>query len=116
VACALGGLPYFPRVFDVEEQVSSQALIDFCMLPTLFCMRTTLDLDDSLIKAAKKRALEEEATLTQVLEEALRRYLAPGEKWAKPFKLKLLTKKGRVVAGVDVADRDSLYDRMERAR
>lgn len=75
-------------------------------------MRTTLDLDDRLMKEAKKRAAEEGRPVTRVMEDALRRYLS-GEPPAKPFKLKLLTRKARLVPGVDLADRDSLYERMD---
>jgi len=76
-------------------------------------MRTTLDLNDVLIRRAKKRATDEGITLTAIIEEALRQYLAPAPPTAKPFRLKLLTKKGRRVPGVNLADRDALYERME---
>jgi hypothetical protein len=69
-------------------------------------MRTTLDLEDGLARAAKKRAVEEGTTLTALIEAALREYLAPRGAPARPVRLRLLT-------GVDLADRDSLYDRME---
>lgn len=76
-------------------------------------MRTTLDFEDALIRAAKARAAREGKSLTRLVEEALRRYLSPEAKPRKPFKLKLVTKKGRLLPGVDVNDRDSLYDRMD---
>jgi len=76
-------------------------------------MRTTLDLDDDLARKAKGRATQDGTTLTAVIEEALRRYLAPAPRTGKPFRLKLLTKRGRPVPGVNVADRDALYERME---
>ncbi len=76
-------------------------------------MRTTLDFEDALLKAAKRRAAEEGKTLTRLLEDALRRYLEPPERPRKPFKLRLLTKKGRLLPGVKLSDRDSLYERME---
>lgn len=76
-------------------------------------MRTTLDFDDRLLREAKKRAAEEGETLTRLLEKALRNYLRPQKNQDKPFRLQLLTKKGRVVPGVNWDDRDSLYERME---
>ncbi|HLK11578.1 MAG TPA: hypothetical protein VKW76_09365 [Candidatus Binatia bacterium] len=76
-------------------------------------MRTTLDLEDALLRAAKKRAAEEGTTLTHVLEEALRHHLRPVRPTGRPFRLRLLTKRGRLIPGVDLADRDSLYERME---
>jgi hypothetical protein len=76
-------------------------------------MRTTLDLDDALLRAAKKYAAERGTTLTAVIEEALRRQLEGPPRTRKGFRLKLLVKKGRLLPGVDLSDRDSLYERME---
>lgn len=84
-----------------------------CSVGTYLCMRTTVDIEDALLRAAKKRAAEEGRTLTSVIEDALRRELAPQPRAAKPFRLRLLTKKGRILPGVDLADRDALYERME---
>jgi hypothetical protein len=67
-------------------------------------MRTTLDLDETLIRKAKRRAADEGTTLTAVLEEALRQYLAPRPA-GRAYRLKLLTKRGRPVPGVNLADR-----------
>ena len=88
-------------------------LTDVCTLNTDFCMRTTLDLEDRLLRDAKRRAAHEGRTLTRIIEDALRQYLAPPVRPRKTFRLRLLTKKGRLVPGVDLADRDSLYERME---
>lgn len=79
-------------------------------------MRTTLNLDTGLLREAKQRAAREGTTLTRVLEAALRRFLAPPASPARPFKLNLLTCRGRPVPGVDLEDRDALYDRMEGTR
>jgi plasmid stability protein len=76
-------------------------------------MRTTLDLDDQLMREAKKRAAEEERTLTALVQDALRQYLAPDARPREPFRLRLLSKKGRVAPRVNFADRDALYERME---
>lgn len=79
-------------------------------------MRTTLDLDETLLRKAKRKAAGEGTTLTAVIEMALAQYLAPARPSGKPFRLRLLTRKGRRVAGVDFADRDRLYERMEGRR
>jgi len=76
-------------------------------------MRTTLDLDDSVLRQAKKLAAEEGKTLTRIVEEALRERVSPRKNLGKGFKLRLLTKKGRLIPGIDLADRDALYERME---
>ena len=88
-------------------------LTSICLGGTDFCMRTTLDVQSSLLREAKKRAAHEGRTLTAVIHDALRLYLAPARPTGKRFRLRLLTKKGRLVPGVDLADRDSLYERME---
>ncbi len=76
-------------------------------------MRTTLDIDDAVLREAKKRAAAEGVSLTRLLEDALRRMLAPADRPRARFRFHPLTKRGRVLRGVDFADRDSLYERME---
>jgi hypothetical protein len=76
-------------------------------------MRTTLDLDDELLRATKRLAAERGTTLTALLEEALRLLLANRSRRKPPFRLRLLIKKGTALPGFDLADRDSLYERME---
>jgi hypothetical protein len=76
-------------------------------------MRTTLDLDGQVLRQAKKLAAEEGKTLTRIIEEALRERLAPKPRNRKKFKLRLLTKTGRIIPGTNLADRDLLYERME---
>lgn len=79
------------------------------------CMRTTLDIDDTLLKKAKAHASKTRQTLTGVIEEALRQTLtgarAPGSRPAHQLTLK--TVRGTLFPGVDISDRDSLYERME---
>jgi hypothetical protein len=76
-------------------------------------MRTTLDIDDHVLRQAKQVAAREGKTLTRVVEEALRERVARPRRAARPFRLRLLTKKGRLIPGVNLADRDALYERME---
>jgi hypothetical protein len=76
-------------------------------------MRTTLDLDDLVLRRAKKLAAEEGKTLTAIVEEALRERLVPRARRGRKFKLRLLTRKGRLIPGINLADRDLLYERMD---
>jgi hypothetical protein len=76
-------------------------------------MRTTLDIDDQVLRQAKKLAAEEGKTLTRIIEEALRERFLPRQRSARKFKLRLLTKTGRIIPGTNLADRDLLYERME---
>lgn len=76
-------------------------------------MRTTLDLDDELLREAKARAAREGESLTRFIDRALRVYLRPTRRPGRPFRLKLLIKMGTPVPGLNWDDRDSLYERME---
>ncbi len=82
----------------------------------LFCMRTTLDLDDELVKEIKRRAADSGRTLTAVIEDTLREGLRPREKQGKPYRLRIPIVKGKLLPGVDLNDRDSLYDIMDGLR
>ena len=77
-------------------------------------MKTTLNFDDQLIRTAKMRAAQEGGTLTRLIERALREYLHAGTRNSgHGFRANLLTKRGRRVAGVNLDDRDALYERMD---
>ena len=74
-------------------------------------MKTTLNLDDDLIREAKKRAAEDGTTLTHVVEEGLRAVLDDRPP-AEPYVFEWPTHKGgRFI--VDPADRDAVYDLLD---
>jgi hypothetical protein len=79
----------------------------------LICMRTTLNLDDAIMRAAKRQAVERGVTLTRVIEDALRAELTPAPSGREVFRLDLPVGHGRRPPAVDIADRDALYDVME---
>lgn len=72
-----------------------------------------MDIDDRVLRQAKKLAAEEGKSLTLIIEEALRERLSPRTRVRKKFKIRLLTKTGRIIPGTNLADRDLLYERME---
>lgn len=79
----------------------------------LRCMRTTVDINDELLIAAKKRAAETRRTLSAVLEDALRLSL----KEPSPASAKLVIPSismGRLMPGVDLDNSAALLDLMER--
>lgn len=77
-------------------------------------MKVTLNLDDHLIRTATIRAAQQGETLTRLIERALRDYLQAGPRDSvRQYRAKLLTKRGRAVAGVNLDDRDALYERMD---
>jgi len=53
-------------------------------------MRTTVDLDQALLRLARKRALESHRTLSQVMDEAMRRFLREPAKTTRS-KFRLIT-------------------------
>ena len=75
-------------------------------------MRTTVDLNDQLLRAAKKRAANEGIPLRRVIESALRTYLE-GPLRRRDYKLRWRTERGRLQPGVRLDDRDALFDLME---
>ena len=79
-------------------------------------MRTTVDLDDDLLAAARRRAAERGMTLTAVIEEALAAVLATRPAKDARFRLRWKPHRGRLRPGIDLADRDALFDAMEGRR
>ena len=76
-------------------------------------MKTTLDLDDELIKAVKKEAAESGRTMTEIIEQSLRETLVHPRASTKPYRMRLPTAKGRLLPGVDINDRKAMYDLMD---
>jgi hypothetical protein len=78
-------------------------------------MRTTIRLDDELLTAAKRMAVETGRTLTAVVEDALRAALArrdPAQR-PKPAKLPVARGGGVLQPGVDLDDSAALLELME---
>lgn len=76
-------------------------------------MRTTVDLADHLLLRAKQLAAAERTTLTAILEESLRMYLAaaPARADKKVGKFKLpVADGGKPVRGVNLEDTSALMD------
>lgn len=76
-------------------------------------MRTTLNLDDGLVAAAKRTAAARGVTLTRVVEDALRSECMRPSTDRAPFKLELPVSHGHRPPDVNIADRNALYDAME---
>jgi Arc/MetJ family transcription regulator len=80
-------------------------------------MRTTIRLDDDLLTAAKRVALERGTTLTAVIEDALRRALASGVATHIQRDVELPRFHGDgLQPGVDLDDTASLLDAMDAPR
>ena len=76
-------------------------------------MRTTLDINDDLVRQAKERAAHEGRSLTSLIEDALRAFLTPQVRRSR-FRLDLPVVAGKRSPSVDVSDRDALYDLLQQ--
>lgn len=74
--------------------------------------RTTLALEDDLLRELKARAAREGRTLQAVANELLRQAVARPES-TRPYHLELSGWKARTQPGVDLLDRDKLFDLMD---
>ncbi len=76
-------------------------------------MRTTIRLDDKLLKKAKEYALANGTTFTAVVEDALREKIMVRSATKKQKRVKLKTVKGQGLnPGIDLDDSASLLDIM----
>ena len=82
----------------------------------LICMRTTIRLDDHLLRAAKKHAASTHRTLTSVIEDALREVLARTSTERPPIELPISRRLGGAMPGVDLIKTSELLDPMEKYR
>ncbi len=81
-------------------------------------MKTTIDLPDDLLIAAKKKAAESRSTLREIFERGLRRELsesgAAGRRRVPA--IRWVTAPGGLPPGLDVTDRAAMHDWIRRQR
>lgn len=78
-------------------------------------VRTTLTLDDDLMRMARRRATDLDRPLKHVINDALRDGLTLGDQErSRAYEFRLKTVSGRLLPGVDLTDRDKLFELMER--
>jgi len=80
-------------------------------------MKTTIELPDELLIAAKKRAAEARTTLRELFERGLRQELASrprGPKRPRARPIRWVTVQGGLPPGVDVADRAAMHEWLGR--
>lgn len=77
-------------------------------------MRTTLDVDEALLREAKLEAVRSGRTLTAVIEDALRESMARKRAQSKrePIELPVVTGPG-VMPGVDLSSTAALFDLLD---
>jgi|HubBroStandDraft_1064217.scaffolds.fasta_scaffold150265_2 hypothetical protein len=77
-------------------------------------MKTTVDLPDGLVIAAKKRAAEERTTLRKILESGLRRELDASSRRVPAKRLRLVVSKGGLPPGLDLSSRVTMHEWLTR--
>lgn len=81
----------------------------------LLCMRTTIEVNDELFRQVRRRAADEGLTLRELVEQALRAHLGQRRRGAR-YSLSWKPVRGQVRPGVQLDDRDALFDVMEGRR
>lgn len=71
-------------------------------------MKTTLNINDQVLKNAKERAARDGVTLTALVEEAIKARLLQDTRRAN-YRFKPKTVTGKRPPNVDISDRDALY-------
>lgn len=99
------------RLFPPGSDGTSGVLRLYALGNMLLCMRTTIDITDELLRRAKRRAVDDGIPLRAVIEAALRGYLQGGRLRAA-YRLRWRTETGRLQPGVNLDDRDALFDLM----
>lgn len=75
-------------------------------------MRTTINIDEQLLRYAKLQAVQQGSTLTQVVEDALREFLSRCHREQAPMKLETFSGQG-LKPGVNLDNGRSLQDIMD---
>ena len=78
-------------------------------------MRTTLDLNNELMRQVKRRAAAENTSVRAVIECALRTHLGRPRKRVD-YRLRWRTERGTLQPDAGIEDRGALFDRMEGRR
>lgn len=81
-------------------------------------MKTTIEIDDYLLVEAKKFAAEHRITLRKLIEQGVKQQLAAArarKKAQRRFKVKWKTAPGGLPPGLDLQDRTSMYEWIERS-
>ena len=79
-------------------------------------MKTTLELPDELLIAAKKRAAELRRPLRSLIEEGLVMVLHHQTPKRKTKQIRLVTVKGGIARDLDLSSRESMYEWLNKNR
>jgi hypothetical protein len=76
-------------------------------------MKTTVDIPDELLIAAKKKAAEQRRPLRALIEDGLRVILDP-KRQPRKKSVTLITCKGGLAPGLDLSNREAMQDWIEK--
>lgn len=76
--------------------------------------RTTLAIDEDLLREVKRRAAEQGLSMQALINRLLRQAIAPVHH--RKYKLRLKTWEAQLQPGIDLLDRDSLLDVLEPSK
>ena len=79
-------------------------------------MKTTLELPDELLIEAKKLAAEQRRPLKAVIEDGLRMILGRPETKKRGKRVRLITVRGGLPADLDLSNRESMYDWLQKKK
>jgi hypothetical protein len=79
-------------------------------------MKTTLDLPDELLIEAKKKAAEQRRPLRALVEEGLRLVLRQSNPQKRRKQVRLVTVKGGIARGLDLSNREAMYEWIQKKR
>ena len=76
-------------------------------------MRTTVSIHDELLASARLRARERGVTLSQLIEDGLRRELSAAPDHAQRPEVPVFRGRGGLVPGVDISSSRALYELLD---
>jgi len=74
-------------------------------------MKTTVEIEEDLLRAAKRAAIDRNCTLREMIERGLRRELAAGAK--PPAGIAWITASGELPRGLDLSSREAMWEWLE---
>lgn len=102
-----------PQVGIIEIEAPAPSLTDCHIGHMVFHMKTTLNIDDSVMQRLRETAARQGRTMSELVEAGLRRVLEESGEGADQV-CEPLPQWQSGGAYVDVADRNALHDRVER--
>ena len=80
----------------------------------MMLMRTTLTINDDVLRMAREKAARESRSLRDVINESLKLGLTLGQRRpGAKYVFRLKTVRGHIMPGVDLHDRDKLFDLLD---